>query len=204
MGEVHSGHPASIWQWQTNANTFAIQQCHFGADTPKPTRFLTTLLTDDDRCHFGWPQPSGNSYCGPLPKSRGHVHQQLIGQQDGKWKTGPNAAYPPIGFANLSHSCVSLPASPLVGRGKDDTSALVQGQNHTSGTSSGASASKVRSCVASFPAVPVAGFPSVGERSHTHTDLVTPGSSESKPSGISPDQDGFDMAACGMGNILCV
>ncbi len=79
LGEVHSEHPASIWQWpemrdllvQTNATTFAIQQCHFGADTPKPTRFLTTLSTDDSRCHFGWPQFSSNAYCGPLPKSCG-------------------------------------------------------------------------------------------------------------------------------------
>ena len=111
------------WKWpeirdllvQTNTTTFAIQQCHFGADTPEPSRFLTTLFTDDPRCYFGWSQFSTNAYCGPLPKSCGHVHQQkLIGQQDGKWKTGPTWT--------LSIYCKCLAASPLVGRGKDDTS----------------------------------------------------------------------------------
>ena len=168
LGEVHSEHPASIWQWpeirdllvQTNATTFAIQQCHFGADTPKPTRFLTTLFTDDPRCHFGWPQFSSNAYSGPLPRSCGHVHQQkLIGQQDGKWRTGPSAAYPPGLCEFIAKLC--LAASPLVGRGKDDTSASTTSTEVT---------------LASTPLVGL----EVGQKLDTHTV-----------------QDGFDMAACG-------
>ncbi len=198
LGEVHSEHPASIWQWpeirallvQTNATTFAIQQCHFGADTPKPTRFLTTLFTDDHRCYFGWPRFSASAYCGPLPKSCGHVHQQkLIGQQDGKWKTGPSAAYPP-GLCEFT-AALCLAASPLVGRGKNDTStasssAPLVGKNHTS------SPSQVAGVV-----TPSSGALVVGQKSDTHTAIAATGSSKSIPSGSSSVHDGFDMAACG-------
>lgn len=102
---------------QTNATTFAIQQCLFGADTPKPTRFLTTLLVNDSRCHFGWPQFRDNSYVGPLPKSCGHMRERkFIGHTDGKWNTGPTAAY----LAGLCQFIAD--ASQSIGRGQDDTS----------------------------------------------------------------------------------
>ena len=190
-----SEHPASIWQWpemrdllvQTNATTFAIQQCHFGADTPKPTRFLTTLFTDDSRCHFGWPQFSSNAYCGPLPRSCGHVHQQkLIGQQDGKWRTGPSAAYPPGLCEFIAKLC--LAASPLVGRGKDDTS-----------TSTSTASTEVTPASTPLVGKNHTSSPSlvVGQKLDTHAVLAATGSSKSTPSGPSTVQDGFDMAACG-------
>ena len=52
LGVTSSGeHPASVWQMehmhalvtQKGAITFAIYQCHFGADSPKPTRLITSL-----------------------------------------------------------------------------------------------------------------------------------------------------------------
>ena len=61
------------------AVTFAIQQCHFGAPTPKPTRFLGTLTTDDKRCHAGLPRfDKVGAYKGPLPKSCGHSHKHKL------------------------------------------------------------------------------------------------------------------------------
>ena len=204
LGEVHSEHPASIWRWaeirdmlvQTNAKTFAIQQCHFGADTPKPTRFLSTMFTDDPRCHFGWPQFSSNVYCGPLPRSCGHVHQQkLIGRQDGKWKTGPSAAYPAGLCEFIAKLC--LAASPLVGGGKDDTPS---GKDDTPSpsTSTGvapASTPLVGKSHTSSPSL------EVGQKLDTHAILGSTGpsmsSSKSAPSGSSSVQDGFDMASCG-------
>ena len=47
LGTVEGEQPGSIWQWPEvlelipccNAVSFAIHQCHFGAPTPKPTRF---------------------------------------------------------------------------------------------------------------------------------------------------------------------
>ena len=89
-GDVAGEHPGSIWQWPTirdlavltAACTFAIQQCHFGAETPKPTRFLSTIKPDDKRCWFQWPIFSvDHKYLSPLPKECGHIHQKkLIGK----------------------------------------------------------------------------------------------------------------------------
>ena len=97
-------HPGSIWQWdelhdllvQSNAITFAIHQCQFGALYPKPTRLLTNAAVDDSRCHFGLPKFDRNSgYIGPLSRSCGHHHQhKLIGKTQEKWNTGRSAAYP--------------------------------------------------------------------------------------------------------------
>ena len=95
----------SIWQWDEvqdlvpscSGVTFAIQQCHFGARTPKPTRFLCNFPVNDKRCWKSWPRfgPAGN-YLGPLPKKCGHKHtHKLIGKTANKWNTSPSAAYPP-------------------------------------------------------------------------------------------------------------
>ena len=105
LGLVKGERPGSIWQWteilelipSCSANTFAIQQCHFGALTPKPTRFLSTFEFQDDRCHFGRPRLDKlGAYKGPLPKSCGHYHQhKLLGKTANKWNTSPSASYPP-------------------------------------------------------------------------------------------------------------
>ena len=84
LGAVHGESPGTIWQWDEvldllsfrNVRTVALHQCQFGADTPKPTRLMTSLPILDSRCYFALPQidASGN-YQGPLPRDCGHVHQ---------------------------------------------------------------------------------------------------------------------------------
>lgn len=104
LGVVQGIHPGSIWQWPEihnliatcRANCFAIHQCAFGAITPKPTRILTTLHTDDPRCLLKMPWfDKLDIYRGPLPRDCGHVHDvKLIGKDGDSWRTGPSAAYP--------------------------------------------------------------------------------------------------------------
>lgn len=105
LGQVNGEIPGSIWQWSEvqelvptcSAVTFAVQQCHFGAPTPKPTRFMCDLDVVDERCFLSWPKfTSDGSYLGPLPRSCGHVHKhKLIGKTAAQWNTSPSAAYPP-------------------------------------------------------------------------------------------------------------
>ena len=102
--------PASIWQWPeildlivcTRATCFAIYQCEFGADFPKPTRILASLPSFIRNPPKFASLPIFNThgqYLGPLPKHCPHhnQHKQLIGKDEvtGQWKTGPAAAYPP-------------------------------------------------------------------------------------------------------------
>ena len=97
--------------------TFAIQQCHFGAITPKPTRFLGTFAVTDARCHFGLPRfDKQGLYKGPLPKSCGHTHKhKLLGKTASKWNTSPSASYPPALCEFLS--LLVLHAGASCGRG---------------------------------------------------------------------------------------
>ena len=125
LGDVAGEHPGSIWQRPfirdlavlTAAITFAIQQCHFGAETPKPTRFLATIKTDDNGCWFKWPSFSvDHKYLGPRPKECGHIHQKkLIGKTATGWATSPSAAYPP-GLCEFLATLI-LSTLCLVGRG---------------------------------------------------------------------------------------
>ena len=107
LGKTTSGdNPASVWQLEEmrqfvesgNAFTFAIFQCHFGAQSPKPTRFVTTFPLAKTFPAQGWPQlDEDRNYLGPLPAAcshRFHV-KKLIGKEKGKWKTADSAAYPP-------------------------------------------------------------------------------------------------------------
>lgn len=202
LGSVNGEFPASIWQWsevrdllvRTNATTFAIQQCLFGASTPKPTRFLTTLPISDSRCHFGWPQFSGNSYVGPLPKSCGHIHdRKLIGQTDGKWNTGPSAAYPAGLCQFIADVC--LVASRSFGRGKDDNNSLVTKNAISKPVSSN---DVTKNDAASKPAS------SVGDvAGATHDATSDPGSCLVGAPGSTPHslaEHGFDLGACGNGD----
>ena len=121
LGAIDGIRPGSIWQWpevhdlisHCNATCFAIQQCQFGASTPKPTRFLTTLHVTDSRCHVALPQFDCNGlYKGPLPRRCGHFHPlKLIGKLGGQWRTGPSASYPPQLCSFLAglilHACAS-------------------------------------------------------------------------------------------------
>ena len=108
------------------AVTFAIQQCHFGAPTPKPTRFLGTLTTDDKRCHAGLPRfDKVGAYKGPLPKSCGHSHKhKLLGKTANKWNTSPSASYPP-GLCEFLAALVLNAVHPF-GRGNKNQQGMVK------------------------------------------------------------------------------
>ena len=74
--------PSSIWQWPEmleliachNSLSFAVFQCEYGADTSKPTRFVTNLSSFQKQpppyAKLPWFSPQGR-YQGPLPPSRG-------------------------------------------------------------------------------------------------------------------------------------
>eukprot|EP00973_Karenia_brevis_P088545 12276589-Karenia_brevis.AAC.1 len=74
-----------------------MHQCHFGAATSKPTRWMGNLPSFKRLLHVGWPKfDEKRKYVGPLPQSCGHsFHEPLIGAGDaGKFKTSAAAAYP--------------------------------------------------------------------------------------------------------------
>lgn len=80
------------------AISFAICQCHFGAMSPKATKFFTSLnLALKSPCESLPILDSKRRYRGPLPTSCSHkLHvRKLIGKERGKWKTAATAAYPP-------------------------------------------------------------------------------------------------------------
>ncbi|CAE7269737.1 unnamed protein product, partial [Symbiodinium sp. CCMP2592] len=102
LGMTTTGHtPASIWQLPEAAAlftheqvvTFAIYQCHYGAHTPKPTRFLSSIAATFGMRFMGPPRfDSADKYLGPLPKYCGHRHSnRLLGAAN----TAAAAAYPP-------------------------------------------------------------------------------------------------------------
>jgi len=130
LGTVEGEQPGSIWQWPEvleliptcGATSFAIHQCKFGAPTPKPTRFMTNMDVDDNRCYLALPKfDKLGCYKGPLPKQCGHVHtHKLIGKTAAQWNTSPSAAYPAKLCEFLAdlilHACASY------GRGHKDKS----------------------------------------------------------------------------------
>ena len=105
LGSVNGESPASIWQLEemrdlqiaTKATTWAIFQCAYGADTSKPTRFLSTIPGIQSR-YAKWPSFDENGrYTGPLPsrcKHKRHVRRLIGKDSKGNWVTGPAASYP--------------------------------------------------------------------------------------------------------------
>ena len=101
LGTTADGHaPASIWQLpeavtlfkHENVMTFAIYQCQYGASTPKPTRFLSSIAATGTMRFMGPPSfDSSDKYLGPLPKYCGHHHKQRL---LGSVNTSTSAAYP--------------------------------------------------------------------------------------------------------------
>ena len=90
LGRTKSGHvPASIWQLpqatalisHERVCTFAIHQCHFGATSSKPTRFLSCIAATAKMPFMGPPKfDNTDRYLGPLPKFCGHRrHEALVG-----------------------------------------------------------------------------------------------------------------------------
>ena len=119
LGTVNGEAPASIWQLDemrnlqitTNATTWAIFQCGFGADTSKPTRFLSSI--PGIRATFSkWPAfDEQGKYVGPLPARCTHTRhiRRLIGKDSqGRWVTGPAASYPPGLCKYLANLVVSV------------------------------------------------------------------------------------------------
>ena len=82
----------------TNATTWAVFQCQYGGLTPKPTRFVSDIDDAKKAKYNKWPSFSRDGqYLGPLPYSCGHRWhvKKLIGKsKDGRFHTGPSAAYP--------------------------------------------------------------------------------------------------------------
>jgi hypothetical protein len=128
LGMCPRGMPASIWRLpqmrelvsNTDAVTVAFHQCALAdVDFAKPTRIATTASLALKFGHSGWPKLNRDGhYVGPLPRSCGHKHTPLIGQDSsGSFKTAPTAAYPPAIcklFATLAFSQVHR-SSPAVG-----------------------------------------------------------------------------------------
>ena len=121
LGAVGKERPASVWQLDemrqmvidTKATTWAVFQCQYGGLTPKPTRFVSDI-DDAKKVKFNkWPSFSRDGqYLGPLPYSCGHRWhvKKLIGKsRDGRFNTGPSAAYP----AGLCMFLAQLMASVL-------------------------------------------------------------------------------------------
>ena len=133
LGRARNGTPASVWQLEAlrkvakkrGMDTIAFHQCTYGADYPKPTRFLSDARGLLQLGFGGWPTFNKDLYyLGPLPRTCGHSHQPLIGAEDGGgFKTGPTAAYPPemnlmIASLLFNHWYQSQPTTP-VGGGED-------------------------------------------------------------------------------------
>ena len=107
LGAVGKERPASVWQLEemrqmvldTGATTWAVFQCQYGGLTPKPTRFVSDIQEAKKVKFNKWPSFSKEGqYLGPLPYSCGHRWhvKKLIGKsKDGRFQTGPSAAYPP-------------------------------------------------------------------------------------------------------------
>ena len=130
LGQVQGECPGTIWQWDEVLDlltfpgviTFAIHQCMFGGQTPKPTRFMTSLPVDDKRCFMKLPRfDKAGFYLGPLPRDCGHTHsEKLIGKSDKGWKTSPSAAYP-AGLCEFLADQI-LSAQTACGRGSKNIS----------------------------------------------------------------------------------
>ena len=127
LGKSPRGTPASIWMWQESrscfeschAATVCFHQCSYGAPYAKPTRLAGTWPNLNRLGYVGWPQlDSEGRYRGPLPRSCGHEHPRLIGQDDsGAFKTAPTAAYPSRlcrAMAQLAWDFI-LPAAASIG-----------------------------------------------------------------------------------------
>ena len=130
LGQVQGECPGTIWQWDEVLDlltfpgviAFAIHQCMFGGQTPKPTRFMTSLPVHDERCFFRLPHfDKSGCYLGPLPRDCGRTHSdKLIGKSDKGWKTSPSAAYPAGLCEFLANQILSAQAA--CGRGSKNLS----------------------------------------------------------------------------------
>ena len=206
LGQVQGECPGTIWQWDEVLDlltfpgviTFAIHQCMFGGQTPKPTRFMTSLPIDDKRCFMKLPRfDKAGFYLGPLPRDCGHTHsEKLIGKSDKGWKTSPSAAYP-AGLCEFLADQI-LSAQTACGRGSKNLSVKRKASTLTEKSS------------AVFPSpidVPssndeVANDLLKGADSNALSSATTCGSSNNTLSsstlceGRTVEDDGFDVSRC--------
>ena len=115
LGRTKDGqYPASVWQLpemqsliqESKGVTWALHQCHFGTDTPKPTR-LATNLPEPSTHGSEWPVFDDQAwYVGPLG-SCGHRHdRQLQGLEGDQWRTTSSAAYPSAFCYYIAQLCM--------------------------------------------------------------------------------------------------
>ena len=115
LGRTKDGqYPASVWQLpemqsliqESRGVTWALHQCHFGTDTPKPTR-LATNLPEPSTHGSEWPVFDDQAwYVGPLG-SCGHRHdRQLQGLEGDQWRTTSSAAYPSAFCYYIAQLCM--------------------------------------------------------------------------------------------------
>ena len=195
-GDVAGEHPGSFWQWPSI----------FGAETPKPTRFLSTIKPTI-MCWFKWPSFSvDHKYLGPLPKECGHVHQKkFIGKTATGWATSPSAAYP-AGLCEFLATLI-LSARCLVGGGKASSVANDVSGNGSSSNNSAVGAGSGASLVGEISTCDDATLSNKGlvslDSANTTLKKQSLGNQSlgdkvvgSPPSVDIEGETGFDMAAC--------
>jgi hypothetical protein len=120
--------PASVWQLpevrqfhsHLGWHTVGLNQCLFGAHSPKPARFLSNMPGLTQLGNAGWPTFSDTGvYSGPIPPC-GHNHEKLVGcfSPDGRFRTAASAAYPPAlctALANIFLQDLSCTRTPSEG-----------------------------------------------------------------------------------------
>ena len=117
---------------ESHAVTAALFQCLLGAESCKPTRFVSTLPGMESWPYSGLPRFAQNgSYLGPLPPKCGSVtkHVQLIGQVNGVFATAAAASYPPLLCKRLAELIMTAltPKEPLRGGSLSSSSTGVLG-----------------------------------------------------------------------------
>ena len=213
LGQVQGECPGTIWQWDEVLDlltfpgviTFAIHQCMFGGQTPKPTRFMTSLPVDDKRCFMKLPRfDKSGFYLGPLPRVCGHAHsEKLIGKSDKGWKTSPSAAYP-AGLCEFLADQI-LSAQTACGRGSKNLS--VKRKASTLNEAVGFSTDKSPTDFPSTSGVPsssneVGNDLLGGSDSNALSSATTCGGSNNALSsstlceGRAVEDDGFDVSRC--------
>ena len=119
LGVTLSGDfPASIWQLEDmhalvslGGATWALHQCEYGADTPKPTRFASNLPAFQPLGQH-WPEFNEEGrYVGPLQACSHQHHKSRVGWGDGGWRTSGTEAYPPALCDYIAQGCLSASTS---------------------------------------------------------------------------------------------
>ena len=120
LGMVKTGDvPGSVWDFpnmrelieSSQAATWAIHQCFFGSDTPKPTRLGSNL---PGSLRFGqcWHiLDESGKYLGPLGMCPHNHEAALIGRDEDGWRTSAAAAYPPLFCEYLARLVFSATSS---------------------------------------------------------------------------------------------